>query len=112
MPQCSQTRSWPVILGIVGILAAVLLPAIRQAREAARRSSCLNNMRQIGLALHNYHSALGVLPPGVLGTSGSTSHNHLLHTWQALLLNHVEQINVYEAYDTDYRDDCRGRVIV
>ncbi len=88
-----------VVIAIIGILIALLLPAVQAAREAARRGSCKNNLRQLGLAMQNYHSALGVLPPGVLGTSGNASATNLQHTWEALILQYVEQTNVYRAYD-------------
>ena len=52
-----------VVIAIIAVLIALLLPAVQAAREAARRASCVNNLKQIGLALHNYESASGVFPP-------------------------------------------------
>jgi len=94
-----------VVIAIIGVLVALLLPAVQQAREAARRAQCKNNLRQIGLALHNYESSHGVFPPGVLGDSGSVAAGQLLHTWMTQLLPYVEQTPLYNTYNFNVRFD-------
>jgi prepilin-type N-terminal cleavage/methylation domain-containing protein len=76
-----------VVIAIIGILVALLLPAIQAAREAARRSQCLNNCRQIGLAIHNFHDSKQVLPPSRISGNG-----HM--TWAAVILPYMEETNL------------------
>lgn len=86
-----------VVIAIIAILIALLLPAVQQAREAARRSSCKNNMKQIGLALHNYHDVFSTLPPGsitLLNASGTTYNGHGW-TWHASILPYIDQAPLY-----------------
>ncbi|MHB8897439.1 MAG: DUF1559 family PulG-like putative transporter [Thermoguttaceae bacterium] len=94
-----------VVIAITGILIALLLPAVQAARESARKAQCKNNLRQIGLALHNYQFSVQKFPPGVLGTSGTLQSTQKLHTWQAMLLPYLEQGNLDEQYDYDLRFD-------
>ncbi len=89
-----------VSISIIGILSAVLLPAVQRAREAARRLSCQSNLRQIGLALQSYHQTFGTFPPGSLEHrpfGGPTSLKNF--SWSALLLGHLEQSGVASAID-------------
>src|SRR5882724_1366526 len=74
-----------VVIAIIGILVALLLPAIQAAREAARRSQCQNNLKQIGLAITNYESATKTLPPGAFLGEGSA--------WSAFILPYLEEGN-------------------
>jgi prepilin-type N-terminal cleavage/methylation domain-containing protein len=88
-----------VVIAIIGVLVALLLPAVQAAREAARRSSCSNNLKQIGLALHNYEGAFSVLPPGTINNAAGTpgfSNNAGPHP---VLLPFIEQGSVHTLFD-------------
>ncbi|MDA0283421.1 MAG: DUF1559 domain-containing protein [Planctomycetota bacterium] len=92
-----------VVIAIIAILVALLLPAVQQAREAARRSQCKNNLKQVGLALHNYHDVHGGFPPhsiakGVCNT-GTGNPLVLNATGWTMLLPYMDQATIYDQYD-------------
>jgi prepilin-type N-terminal cleavage/methylation domain-containing protein len=82
-----------VVIAIIGVLVALLLPAVQSARESGRRISCANNLKQLGLAAQNYHDTFRVFPPGCL-LSGTFGPSALVY-----LLPFVEQGNIYDLYD-------------
>ncbi|PQO35502.1 DUF1559 domain-containing protein [Blastopirellula marina] len=90
-----------VVIAIIGVLIALLLPAVQQAREAARRMSCTNNLKQLGLAFHNYHDTFRVFPMAtncnINGADPGYSGNRRV-SWFHLILPFVEQNNLYEQY--------------
>ncbi|MEX0791636.1 MAG: DUF1559 domain-containing protein [Pirellulaceae bacterium] len=87
-----------VVIAIIGVLVALLLPAVQQAREAARRMQCGNNLKQLGLALHNYHGTHNVFPPGKVGPSVFDNINPGTNRigWIPLLLPYIEQGAIHE----------------
>jgi prepilin-type N-terminal cleavage/methylation domain-containing protein len=80
-----------VVIAIIGILVGLLLPAVQQAREAANRAKCANNLKQVGLAMHLYHDSYNSLPPSRKATGESP-------TWAWLILPNLEQQNLYNQW--------------
>jgi prepilin-type N-terminal cleavage/methylation domain-containing protein len=89
-----------VVIAIIGVLVALLLPAVQSAREAARRSRCAGNLRQIGLALHNYHDSFGMFPPGGI-TPGPCCSTESYTSWPISILPYIEQGNLAARYNHD-----------
>ena len=83
-----------VVIAIIAILVALLLPAVQQAREAARRTACKNNLKQFGLAMHNYHDSYNLFPPGFIDGTNANGF-----TWGAMILPFVEQGGLYDSID-------------
>src|SRR5262249_48824830 len=95
-----------VVIAIIGVLVALLLPAVQQARESARRMSCENNLKQIGLAIHSQHDTTGFLVPttvaeaaAVLAAGGSVDEPDGFASWATLLLPYIEQQSIYSLWD-------------
>ena len=104
MPQKSSSSSLVLIIifGAVavmfvcgGVLIALLLPAVQQAREAARRTQCKNNLKMIGIALHSYHDAYGSFPPAYIADADGRP----LHSWRVLILPFLDEAALYNQYD-------------
>lgn len=102
----SSSKSWQtrtvevlIVFGTVGILIALLLPATQAAREAARRSQCSNNLKQIALALHNYHDTHGAFPPAAIGPQHVPQERQF--SWLVALLPFIEQNALYDLLRLD-----------
>ena len=95
-----------VVIAIIGILIALLLPAVQAAREAARRSQCSNNMKQIGLALHNYHDAFKTFPFSYMIALPPNDPTDLMHAnaqvWGTRILPYLEQSAIADQYNDSY----------
>ncbi len=89
-----------VVIAIIAILVALLLPAVQQAREAARRTQCKNNLKQIALAIHNYHDTTNVFPPGYIFAPLSPPINMSTRSLFTLILPYIEQTNLYNSIDS------------
>lgn len=87
-----------VVIAIIGVLVALLLPAVQAAREAARRTSCGNNIRQLGLAAQNFHDTMGYLPPSRLANNSANNQTNWM-TWAVVILPYIEQANFADAWD-------------
>lgn len=93
-----------VVIAIIAILIALLLPAVQQAREAARRTQCKNNMKQLGLALHNYHDTFNLFPPAHMRTQSAVPSNGTVTGWRGfsihtMMLPYIDQAPLYNQMD-------------
>ncbi len=95
-----------VVISIIAVLISLLLPAVQSAREAARRIQCVNNLKQIGIALHNYHDAISILPPGYVAASkfidGETD-TAPGWSWASMILPQLEQAPLYSSINVYLR---------
>jgi prepilin-type N-terminal cleavage/methylation domain-containing protein len=111
-----------VVIAIIAILIGLLLPAVQKVREAAARTKCQNNLKQIGLALHNYHSARGYFPPGglspatggapnAIGKKLGVTANDVYHSWTPFILPYIEQTALAAQYDMNASWEKQGAAI-
>ena len=91
-----------VVIAIIAVLVALLLPAVQQAREAARRSQCRNNLKQIGLAMQTYHADLNTLPPGAIQFPSSLNES----TWVTHILPYLDQLPLFETVNWNQCFGC------
>lgn len=102
-----------VVIAIIGVLVALLLPAVQAARESARRTKCTNNIKQIVLAVHNFHDTHGTVPPAVAFTpSGGTGAFGKGWGWLTFMLPYVEQKNLYDTINFNAEVSCRSMSVV
>lgn len=106
-----------VVIAIIAILIALLLPAVQQAREAARRTQCKNNLKQIGLALHNYHDIFSTFPPGYTARNVSRTDPVSAETgpgfaWSFAILPQIDQANLVNEVDTDLNADDATNLLI
>src|SRR5262245_22506923 len=113
-----------VVIAIIGILIGMLLPAVQKVRDAAARSRCSNNLKQLGLAIHNYEGVFQALPPASVqspgaasfpllrafqkvGTAGTSGNDFAKHSFLSIILPYIEQGNVLQQNNIpyDYRQD-------
>ncbi|QDU23810.1 DUF1559 domain-containing protein [Urbifossiella limnaea] len=90
-----------VVIAIIAILIGLLLPAVQKVREAAARSTCSNNIKQMALGIHNYESTYGVMPSVGQCESGNST-TYTVHGWSVLILPYIEQNAVYNLFDVNY----------
>jgi len=111
-----------VVIAIIAVLIALLLPAVQQAREAARRSQCKNNLKQIGLAMHNYHDSLTMFPPAMwwYGATGTNSNypggsqtmvNTMGPSWMMVILPYIDQAPLYNTINFNGALNQNGNVV-
>ncbi|MCH2113575.1 MAG: DUF1559 domain-containing protein [Pirellulales bacterium] len=100
-----------VVVAIVGTLASLLLPAVQAARETARRTTCQNNLRQVGLALCFYHNANGSLPVGCIDKRHSRNPTGRQLSWSAAVLPYLEQVSLWEQLDFMSAYDSQANAI-
>jgi len=88
-----------VVIAIIAVLIGLLLPAVQSAREAARRAQCVNNLKQLGIALHNYHDSLGSFPPGGLNVKPVGVFSSPRQTWMPHIYPYMEATNIYNNFN-------------
>lgn len=115
-PKRSSAPIFLLVLAVVlmgalvcgGVLVALMLPAVQAAREAARRVQCMNNLKQIGLALHCYHDTFGCFPPAYIPDENGRPK----HSWRVLILPYLEKGYLYDMYDFDEPWDSPGNLVL